>query len=319
MALVVFRSLVGVADQAQFPVFVLAQAAAAQPENLCGAHAAEVADRHEAGGPKMPHKTPDFGQPDGLRSPRRPVQATGDGAEVGVRRHGHPVLGCHAGDRGGLPIDMDGGAAEQPRQVAAREFDVAVGGASARELPAGGAQLREEPLPWPRSPGSLRRSRGPGRGAPARHGAAGERSPSTRRTAHRHAPNRCARSPRPDDPACARSAPPPRNALVAVAALAAKTDGFTVGEFTAKVHAMTGQTEIDYTIRQAAYDVRKLRSKQLLAKPGHTRRYQVPSDAARTIVALLALRNQVIGPILAGVRSPRRGRKPAACTDIDRT
>ena len=33
---------------------------------------------------------------------------------------------------------------------------------------------------------------------------------------------------------------------------------------------------------------------------------------------MIALRDQVIGPILAGVRSPRMGRKPAIWTRIDR-
>jgi hypothetical protein len=81
---------------------------------------------------------------------------------------------------------------------------------------------------------------------------------------------------------------------------------------------MTGQTEIGYTIRQAAYDLRKLRGKGLIAKPGRSRRYVVPPTAARTIAALLALRDQVIGPILAGVRSPRLGPKPAHWTRVDR-
>ncbi len=49
-----------------------------------------------------------------------------------------------------------------------------------------------------------------------------------------------------------------------------------------------------------------------------TRRYHIPPEAARTIAALLALRDQVIAPILAGVRSPRRGRKPTHWTTIDR-
>src|SRR5207253_9812425 len=43
-----------------------------------------------------------------------------------------------------------------------------------------------------------------------------------------------------------------------------------------------------------------------------------PAPAARTIAALLTLRDQVIGPILAGVRSPRMGRKPAVWTRVDR-
>jgi hypothetical protein len=44
----------------------------------------------------------------------------------------------------------------------------------------------------------------------------------------------------------------------------------------------------------------------------------VPGLAARTIAALLTLHNHVIGPILAGIRSPRMGRKPAHWTQADR-
>jgi hypothetical protein len=102
-----------------------------------------------------------------------------------------------------------------------------------------------------------------------------------------------------------------RVALAAVLALAAAPAGFTVAAFAAKVRDMTGQNDADYTIRQAAYDLRKIRAKHLLDKPGRSRRYHVPPDAARTITALLALREHVIAPILAGVRSPRLGRKPA--------
>ena len=53
-------------------------------------------------------------------------------------------------------------------------------------------------------------------------------------------------------------------------------DGFTVADLAAKVRALTGQDDSDYTIRQAAYDLRKLRGKHLVVKPGRTRRYQVP-------------------------------------------
>jgi len=107
-----------------------------------------------------------------------------------------------------------------------------------------------------------------------------------------------------------------RTALAAVLALSPAAAGFTVSELAAKVHTMTGHT--DYTIRQAAYDLRKLRGKQLVAKPGRTRRYHLDPPAAGTIAALLTLRDHVIEPILAGVRSPRLGRKPATWTRIDR-
>ena len=107
-----------------------------------------------------------------------------------------------------------------------------------------------------------------------------------------------------------------RAALSAALALAAAPHGFTVAEHAAKVATMSGLA--GYTIRQASYDLRKLRGKGLAAKPGRTRRYHIPPEAARTIAALLALHDQVIAPILAGVRSPRRGRKPASWTRIDR-
>jgi hypothetical protein len=56
------------------------------------------------------------------------------------------------------------------------------------------------------------------------------------------------------------------------------------------MHAMTGRTETDYTTRQAAYDLRKIRGKQLLDKPGRSRRYYVPPHAARTIGLRLSSR-----------------------------
>ena len=74
----------------------------------------------------------------------------------------------------------------------------------------------------------------------------------------------------------------------------------------------------DYSTRQAAYDLRKLRGKHLVAKPGRTRRYHVPRDAARTIAAILAIRDHVIAPLIAGIRTPRRGRPPKHWTNIDR-
>jgi hypothetical protein len=108
-----------------------------------------------------------------------------------------------------------------------------------------------------------------------------------------------------------------RAALAAVLALAPSPDGFTVADMTAKVHAMTGQTHATYNTRQAAYDLRKLRGKQLVTKPARTRRYYLPGPAARTISALLTLRDHVIAPILAGVKIRRHDHVPARLTPID--
>jgi hypothetical protein len=81
---------------------------------------------------------------------------------------------------------------------------------------------------------------------------------------------------------------------------------------------MTGQTPEDYSVRQGAYDLRKLRGKQLAIKPGRTRRYHVPETAARTIIALLTIRDKVIAPLAAGIRTTRQGRPPKNWTTIDR-
>lgn len=63
--------------------------------------------------------------------------------------------------------------------------------------------------------------------------------------------------------------------------------------------------------------MRKLRAKNLVAK-----RSRPPPRASRcrrrTVAALLAIRDQVIAPLLAEVRSPRRGRPPATWTRVDR-
>ena len=105
--------------------------------------------------------------------------------------------------------------------------------------------------------------------------------------------------------------------MAAILALSAGPEGFTVGDLAARVQAMTGQAGADYTVRQAAYDLRKFRGKRLVVKPGRSRRYQVPPDGARTMTALLVLRDQVIAPILAGCRVPRRGARPRTWTAID--
>ena len=86
--------------------------------------------------------------------------------------------------------------------------------------------------------------------------------------------------------------------------------GFTVAQFTSQVRAMTGQRPDDYSVRQGAYDLRKLRGKRLVVKPGRTRGYHVPGLAARTIAALLTVRDKVIAPLIAGIATPRRGRPP---------
>jgi hypothetical protein len=109
-----------------------------------------------------------------------------------------------------------------------------------------------------------------------------------------------------------------RTALAAVLALAPSPAGFSISELTAKVNSMTAHIRQTYTPRQAAYDLKKLRAKGLTTKMGRSRRYTVQPHALRAIAALLILRDQVIMPMLAGVRSPHSGRRPKTWTAADR-
>jgi len=100
-----------------------------------------------------------------------------------------------------------------------------------------------------------------------------------------------------------------------VLALAAAPAGFTVTDLTTKVQAMTGHTE--YSARQAAYDLRRLRGKQLIVKPGRGRRYHVPAGRPH--------HRRHPRPTRSGHRPrPRRhpqptdGTQPAHWTTVDR-
>ena len=74
-----------------------------------------------------------------------------------------------------------------------------------------------------------------------------------------------------------------RAALSAALALAPAPGGFTVAEHAAKVRQIAGHD--GYTTRQAAYDLRKLRGKQLIDKPGRpaatTSRHTPPAPSPR--------------------------------------
>jgi hypothetical protein len=65
--------------------------------------------------------------------------------------------------------------------------------------------------------------------------------------------------------------------------------------------------------RHAAYDLKKLRGKQIVRRIGHTRRYEPLPTGQRAMTALLVLRNKAIKPLLAAaqpLRPPRGAHNP---------
>ena len=108
-----------------------------------------------------------------------------------------------------------------------------------------------------------------------------------------------------------------RAVLNAALSLACSPDGFTVGKLAETVRSRSGATDSRYDARRAAYDIRKLRGKDLIHKIPDSRRYTIPPQAIRTIAALVILREKVLRPILAGVGKPKSGRKPNNWSALD--
>jgi len=106
-----------------------------------------------------------------------------------------------------------------------------------------------------------------------------------------------------------------RAAMAAVVALGPAPRGFSVADLAAKVQTMTGRT--DYGPRQAAYDVRKLRAKQLVTKFSAARRYQASPTGLRTMGALVILREHVLKPLLTAATTSTTYARPAHWTAID--
>ena len=88
-----------------------------------------------------------------------------------------------------------------------------------------------------------------------------------------------------------------RAVIEGVIALAAVPIGFTVSDLASKVRTIMNE---QYTTRQAAYDLKKLRGKNFVRKLGRSRRYGVILEGLRSLTALWVLREKVIKPVLAG-------------------
>jgi hypothetical protein len=109
-----------------------------------------------------------------------------------------------------------------------------------------------------------------------------------------------------------------RHVAHAVIALSASADGFTASALAAQVRAHANHGMATYGPRQAAYDLKKLRGKQIVQRIGSTRRYEPVPSGLRAITALLVIQDKAIKPLLAAAQDSgptRGGQKPQA---IDR-
>jgi len=100
-----------------------------------------------------------------------------------------------------------------------------------------------------------------------------------------------------------------RHVAEAVIALSASPGGFTASALAGQVRASGDKSVSAYAPRQAAYDLKKLRGKQVVRRIGSTRRYDVVPFGMRAVTALLVLREKAIKPLLAAAQdiTPTRG------------
>jgi hypothetical protein len=97
-----------------------------------------------------------------------------------------------------------------------------------------------------------------------------------------------------------------RHVTAAVIALSASPKGFTASQLAARVR---DGGESNYQAWQAAYDLKKLRGKDMVRRIGTTPRYEPTSAGLKALAALLVLRDKIIKPLLAASleTSPTRG------------
>ena len=97
-------------------------------------------------------------------------------------------------------------------------------------------------------------------------------------------------------------------ALIARCVSPSESQGFTASELARQVRLLSNQSESEYGPRRAAYDLKKLRAKNIVQRIGQTRRYQSTPSGLRAMVALVVLRNKAIKPLLAAAHRRRKSR-----------
>ena len=105
--------------------------------------------------------------------------------------------------------------------------------------------------------------------------------------------------------------------IEAIIALSPLSDGFTASELANQVRALGKQWASEYSARHAAYDLKKLRGKNIVRRIRKTHRYESLPKGLRAMAALVVLRNKAIQPLLAAAQElrPSRGAQNPSTLD----
>ena len=109
-----------------------------------------------------------------------------------------------------------------------------------------------------------------------------------------------------------------RRVAEAILALSWRAKGFTASQLANQVAQISAPASGGYGPRQAAYDLKKLRGKQMVERIGKTRRYQTTPAGLKAIAALVVLREKAIRPLLAAAQQLQPSRGSQNPTALDR-
>jgi len=108
-----------------------------------------------------------------------------------------------------------------------------------------------------------------------------------------------------------------RAVMESVIDLSVNPRGFTAADLAKRVKEILGNSVPDYQARQASYDLKKLRGKDLVRRIKHSRFYEGSPEGLRAIAGFIVLREKVLIPLLAGAGNRKPGRKPTNRSQID--
>ena len=106
-----------------------------------------------------------------------------------------------------------------------------------------------------------------------------------------------------------------RAVMEGIIGLSANPRGFTASDLAEKVKEIPGN--FNYHARQASYDLKKLRGKDLVRRLEHSRYYEASPEGLRAMAGFMVLREKVLIPLLAGACNCKPGRKPNNRSQID--
>jgi hypothetical protein len=104
-----------------------------------------------------------------------------------------------------------------------------------------------------------------------------------------------------------------RRVAEAVLSLSWRPNGFTSSELADQVTQSGPVASGDYSPRQAAYDLKKLRGKKMVERVGKSRAYRATQAGLKAIAALVVLREKAIRLLLAAAQEIRASRGSQHC------